>query len=77
MRNLFLRSCICAICFTLATSCSKEVKTPSARTTASGKTSPATTTGTTTTAGQGETNQDQDNNGCGSSNSTSGSGTNY
>ncbi|MEJ7683387.1 MAG: hypothetical protein WKG06_37115 [Segetibacter sp.] len=38
MRKLILPSCICAFCFTVVTSCSKDVKSPYAKTTTAAKT---------------------------------------
>ncbi len=70
MKKTIYHSCICALCFTIASSCSKDVKVPSARTTTAGKT---TSTGATTTT----QNQDQNSNTCGGNSTSSGSETGY
>ncbi|HEX8277206.1 MAG TPA: hypothetical protein VF540_00870 [Segetibacter sp.] len=79
MKKLIFRSCICAFCLTVATSCSKSVKTPSARPTTAAKT---TSTGTATTStGTATTttteNQDQNSHTCGSQSTSSGGQTGY
>lgn len=70
MKKLFLYSCMGAFCFTITTSCSKSVKTPSASTTTAAKTTP---TGATTTT----ENQDPNNDDCGDQSTSSGSQTGY
>lgn len=72
MKKSILHCCICAFCFTVATSCSKDVKAPYAKTTTAAKPASSTPSGaTTSTPGQGQNNP-----GCGSS-SGSGSETSY
>ena len=72
MKKLILHSCICAFCFTIATSCSKSVKAPSGRSTTAAKT---TSTGTATTPAT--ENQDENKGTCGSQSTSSGGQTGY
>lgn len=79
MKKFILHSCLCAFCFTIATSCSKDVKTPASRTPIAAKptsTGDKTTSAETTTTTQ---NEEQDGGECGnnSTHSDSGSGSAY
>lgn len=74
MKKLILHSCICAFCFTIATSCSKSVKAPSARFTTAPKT---TSTGTATTTTPATENQNQYDHTCGSQPTSSSGQTGY
>ncbi len=71
MRKSILYCWICAFCFTIAASCSKNVKSPYAKSTTAAKTTSASSGITASTPSQGE------NTGHCGGNSTSGSGSSY
>ena len=68
MKKIILHGFICAFCFTIITSCSKDVKSPSSQT------KNTATTKTTSSPGTQTENPNQDNHTCGNHTNSGGGG---